>query len=125
MHRAKYTNFKKPTLSVNNIECNPVEIISSESNNKESKTMSRMKTSYKAMKDLVDSGVIQQAQLDEAVKIGMVSMPRTGKLDFAPVEVQNAWSVFVEVATANYPEWNETLKPLGDSISEVSLNCKK
>ena len=84
-----------------------------------------MKTSYKAMKDLVDSGVIQQAQLDEAVKIGMVSMPRTGKLDFAPVEVQNAWSIFVEVATANFSEWNKTLEPLGDSISEVSLNCKK
>ena len=122
MHRAKNTNFKKPTLSVNNIECNPVEIIGLESNNKESKTM---KTSYKAMKDLVDAGVIQQAQLDEAVKIGRVSMPRTGKLDFAPVEVKNAWNVFVAVATANFSEWNETLEPLGDSISEVSLNCKK
>ena len=87
--------------------------------------MSRMKTSYKAMKDLVDAGVIQQAQLDEAVKLGKVSMPRTGKLDFAPVEVQNEWSRFVEVATANFPEWNKTLEPLGDSISEVSLNCKK
>ena len=112
MHRAKNTNFKKLTLSVDNVENNPVEIISSESNNKESKTM---KTSYKAMKDLVDAGVIQQAQLDEAVKIGRVSMPRTGKLDFAPVEVK----------TANFSEWNETLEPLGDSISEVSLNCKK
>ena len=122
MHRAKYTNFKKPTLSVNNIECNPVEIIGSESNNKESK---QMKTSYKSMKDLVNNGIIEQKQLDEAVKLGKVSMPRTGKLDFATVEVKNAWNVFVEVATANYPEWNKTLEPLGDSISEVSLNCKK
>ena len=122
MHRAKNTNFKKPTLSVNNIECNPVEIIGLESNNKESK---QMKTSYKSMKDLVDNGIIEQKQLDEAVRLGKVSMPRTGKLDFAPVEVQNAWSVFVAVATANFSEWNETLEPLGDSISEVSLNCKK
>ena len=122
MHRANNTNFNKPTLSVNNIECNPVDIIGLESNNEENKTM---KTSYKAMKDLVDAGVIQQAQLDEAVKLGKVSMPRTGKLDFAPVEVQNAWSIFVEVATANFSEWNKTLEPLGDSISEVSLNCKK
>ena len=87
--------------------------------------MNKTKTSYKSMKDLVDNGIIEQKQLDEAVRLGKVSMPRTGKLDFAPVEVQNAWNVFVEVATANYPEWNETLKPLGDSISEVSLNCKK
>ena len=122
MHRAKYTNFKKPTLSVDNVENNPVEIISLESNNEESKTM---KTSYKAMKDLVDAGVIQQAQLDEAVKLGKVSMPRTGKLDFAPVTTQNAWNVFVEVATSDFPEWNKALEPLGDSISEVSLNCKK
>ena len=122
MHRANNTNFNKPTLSVNNIECNPVDIIGLESNNEENKTM---KTSYKAKKDLVDAGVIQQAQLDEAVKLGKVSMPRTGKLDFAPVEVQNAWSIFVEVATANFSEWNKTLEPLGDSISEVSLNCKK
>ena len=122
MHRAKYTNFKKPTLSVDNVENNPVEIISLESNNEESQTM---KTSYKAMKDLVDAGVIQQAQLDEAVKLGKVSMPRTGKLDFAPVTTQNAWNVFVEVATSDFPEWNKALEPLGDSISEVSLNCKK
>ena len=122
MHRAKNTNFKKPTLSVNNIECNPVEIIGLESNNKESK---QMKTSYKSMKDLVDNGIIEQKQLDEAVRLGKVSMPRTGKLDFAPVEVQNAWNVFVAVATANFSEWNKTLEPLGDSISEVSLNCKK
>ena len=52
-------------------------------------------------------------------------MPRTGKLDFAPVTTQNAWNVFVEVATADFPEWNKALEPLGDSISEVSLNCKK
>ena len=122
MHRANNTNFNKPTLSVDNVENYPVEIIGLESNNKESK---QMKTSYKAMKDLVDAGVIKQAQLDEAVKLGKVSMPRTGKLDFAPVEVKNAWNVFVEVATANFSEWNETLEPLGDSISEVSLNCKK
>ena len=122
MHRAKYINFNKSTLSVDNVENYPVEIIGLESNNEESK---QMKTSYKSMKDLVDNGIIEQRQLDEAVKQGRVSMPRTGKLDFAPVDVQNAWSVFVEVATANYPEWNETLKPLGDSISEVSLNCKK
>tara|TARA_R110000782_G_scaffold144198_1_gene237086 strand:+ start:8079 stop:8447 length:369 start_codon:yes stop_codon:yes gene_type:complete len=122
MHRANNTNFNKPTLSVDNVENYPVEIIGLESNNEESK---QMKTSYKAMKDLVDAGVIKQAQLDEAVKLGKVSMPRTGKLDFAPVEVKNAWNVFVEVATANFSEWNETLEPLGDSISEVSLNCKK
>ena len=87
--------------------------------------MNKNKTSYKSMKDLVDNGIIEQKQLDEAVRLGKVSMPRTGKLDFAPVEVKNAWSVFVEVATANFSEWNETLEPLGDSISEVSLNCKK
>ena len=87
--------------------------------------MNKTKTSYKSMKALVEAGIIEQKQLDEAVKQGRVSMPRTGKLDFAPVEVQNAWNVFIEVATANFPEWNKTLEPLGDSISEVSLNCKK
>lgn len=122
MHRAKYINFNKSTLSVDNVDNNPVEIINLESNNEESK---QMKTSYKSMKDLVDNGIIEQKQLDEAVRLGKVSMPRTGKLDFAPVDVQNAWSVFVEVATANFSEWNKTLEPLGDSISEVSLNCKK
>ena len=54
--------------------------------------MNKTKTSYKSMKALVEAGIIEQKQLDEAV---------------------------------NFSEWNETLKPLGDSISEVSLNCKK
>jgi len=54
-------------------------------------------------------------------------MPRTGKLDFAPAEIQNAWNTFVEVvhSNGNLIEWNNSLSELGDSISEVSLNCKK
>ena len=61
MHRANNTNFNKPTLSVDNVENYPVEIIGLESNNEESK---QMKTSYKAMKDLVNNGIIEQKQLD-------------------------------------------------------------
>ena len=83
------------------------------------------KTSYASMKSLVEAGIIEQAQLDEAVRLGKVSMPRTGKLDFAPIEVQQAWSNFVEIATSNLNEWNDNLRDTGASISEVSLNCKK
>jgi hypothetical protein len=89
--------------------------------------MSKTKTSYSSMKKMVDAGILQQSQLDEAISIGLVSMPRTGKLDFAPTEVQNAWNTFVEVvhSNGNLIEWNDSLSELGDSISEVSLNCKK
>ena len=89
--------------------------------------MSKTKTSYTSMRALVEAGIIEQKQLDEAVRLGKVSMPRTGKLDFAPTEVQNAWTTFVEVvhSNGNLVEWNDSLAELGDSISEVSLNCKK
>jgi hypothetical protein len=95
--------------------------------NQRSYTMSKTKTSYSSMKALVEAGIIEQNQLDEAVRLGKVSMPRTGKLDFAPTEVQNAWNTFVEVvhSNGNLVEWNNSLSELGDSISEVSLNCKK
>jgi len=87
--------------------------------------MNNNKTSYASMRLLVEAGIVQQAQLDEAVRLGKVSMPRTGKLDFAPREVQQAWSTFVDIATSNLSEWNENLRDTGASISEVSLNCKK
>jgi len=87
--------------------------------------MNNNKTSYASMRALVEAGIIEQSQLDEAVRVGRVSMPRTGKLDFAPREVQEAWLAFVEVATSNLNEWNDNLKDTGSSISEVSLNCKK
>jgi hypothetical protein len=87
--------------------------------------MNNNKTSYASMKALVEAGIIEQHQLDEAVRLGRVSMPRTGKLDFAPTEVQKAWATFVEVATSNLNEWNDNLRDTGASISEVSLNCKK
>ena len=94
-------------------------------NNKRLETMNNKKNSYASMKSWVEAGIIQQEQLDEAIRLGKVSMPRTGKLDFAPIEVQEAWDAFVEVATSNLFEWNETLREKGESISEVSLNCKK
>ncbi len=87
--------------------------------------MNNNKTSYASMKSLVEDGIIEQKQLDEAVRLGKVSMPRTGKLDFAPREVQKAWSNFVEIATSNLNEWNNNLRDTGASISEVSLNCKR
>ena len=52
-----------------------------------------------------------------------VAQSRVGKLQYAPVEVQNAWDDFQSIVEVWLQDWNNSL-PAG-SISKVDLNCKK
>lgn len=52
-----------------------------------------------------------------------VAQSRVGKLQYAPVEVQNAWDDFQSIVEVWLQDWNNAL-PAG-SISKVDLNCKK
>ena len=55
---------------------------------------------------------------------GIVATPRIGKLEFAPIEIRNAWENLQVVVREHLNAWNTNLNDEGVTVSEVTLNCK-
>jgi|APSaa5957512535_1039671.scaffolds.fasta_scaffold04019_12 hypothetical protein len=62
--------------------------------------------------------------LDSLMESGMVATPRIGKLEFAPVEIRNAYNELQNAVELHLEEWNTNLINEGVTVSEVTLNCK-
>ena len=62
--------------------------------------------------------------LENLMDSGMVATPRIGKLEFAPIEVQNAWESLQVAVNEHLEAWNTNLIDEGVTVSEVTLNCK-
>ena len=79
------------------------------------------KISLRQAKEISD---LTGTPLSNLMDSGMVATPRIGKLEFAPIEVQNAWESLQVAVNEHLEAWNTNLIDEGVTVSEVTLNCK-
>ena len=59
--------------------------------------------------------------LSNLMDSGMVATPRIGKLEFAPVEIRNAYAELQSAVELHLEDWNTNLINEGVTVSEVSF----